>query len=79
MGSLAVRLIQWPRRAVVTLIRMYQVAASPFPSPCRFAPTCSTYTLEAVQRHGVLRGGWLGIRRISRCRPFHPGGPDPVP
>ena len=79
MGSLAVSVIRWPRQAVAALIRVYQVAASPFPSPCRFAPTCSTYTLEAVQRYGVLKGGWLGIRRIVRCHPFNPGGPDPVP
>ncbi|NIM48910.1 MAG: membrane protein insertion efficiency factor YidD [Gemmatimonadales bacterium] len=71
--------MRWPRYAVTTLIRVYQVAASPLPSPCRFAPTCSTYALEAVRRYGVLRGCWLGARRILRCHPFHPGGFDPVP
>lgn len=79
MGSLALRVIRAPRYVVMGLIRAYQVLASPFPSPCRFAPTCSAYTLEAVRRYGVVRGGWLGLRRIVRCHPFHPGGFDPVP
>ena len=79
MGSLALGLTRWPRQAVVALIRLYQLMASPFPSPCRFAPTCSTYTLEAVQRYGALKGGWLGMRRILKCHPFHAGGYDPVP
>ncbi|MEE8193537.1 MAG: membrane protein insertion efficiency factor YidD [Gemmatimonadales bacterium] len=79
MGALAVGLTRWPRNAVTVLIRAYQVAASPFPSPCRFAPTCSTYALEAVRRYGALKGSWLGVKRILKCHPFHPGGPDPVP
>ena len=79
MGSIALRVIAWPRHAVIALVRTYQFLASPFPSPCRFAPTCSMYTLEAVQRHGVLKGCWLGLRRILRCHPFHSGGYDPVP
>ena len=68
-----------PRRVVAGLIRMYQVAASPFPSPCRYHPTCSTYTLDAVRRYGAVRGSWLGLRRILRCHPFARGGVDPVP
>jgi putative membrane protein insertion efficiency factor len=79
MAAFALRLTTWPRQAVGALIRGYQILASPFPSPCRFAPTCSTYTLEAVRRYGVLKGGWLGVRRMLRCHPFHPGGYDPVP
>jgi len=79
MGTFAYRLIAWPRAVVAVLIRGYQVAASPFPSPCRYHPTCSMYTLEAVQRYGVVKGCWLGMRRIVRCHPFRPGGYDPVP
>ncbi|MBE0592446.1 MAG: membrane protein insertion efficiency factor YidD [Gemmatimonadales bacterium] len=79
MAAFASPLTAWPRLAVAALIRGYQILASPFPSPCRFAPTCSTYTLEAVRRYGVVKGGWLGARRILRCHPFHPGGYDPVP
>lgn len=79
MGAIAIHLIRAPRYVVMALIRAYQVLSSPLPSPCRFAPTCSAYTLEAVRRHGVLRGGWIGVRRILRCHPFHPGGHDPVP
>jgi len=67
-------------RAVILLIRGYQVTFSPLlPSACRYQPTCSQYTLEAVERHGALKGSWLGAKRIARCHPFHPGGYDPVP
>ncbi len=67
-------------RLVVLLIRGYQVTLSPLlPSACRYQPTCSRYALEAVQRHGALKGAWLGAKRIARCHPFHPGGYDPVP
>jgi hypothetical protein len=62
------------------LIRLYQLAVSPLLGPrCRFHPTCSDYTREAVLRHGVLRGLSLGVRRVGRCHPWHPGGVDPVP
>ncbi|MEX0692168.1 MAG: membrane protein insertion efficiency factor YidD [Gemmatimonadales bacterium] len=61
------------------LIRAYQVAASPFPSPCRFYPTCSTYALEALERYGAIKGSWLAAKRILRCHPLANGGVDPVP
>lgn len=70
----------WPQLLVIGLIRGYQSVISPaLPPSCRFTPTCSQYTLEAVSRYGVVRGGWLGARRIVRCHPFNPGGYDPVP
>lgn len=72
-------LARWPRLAVAGLIRVYQIAASPFPSPCRFTPSCSSYALEAVGRYGAIRGGWLALRRIARCHPWGGSGADPVP
>ena len=69
-----------PRRLLATLIRGYQRFISPaLPPSCRFHPSCSQYALEAVTRHGALKGGWLAARRLARCHPFHPGGFDPVP
>lgn len=68
------------RRIVMALIRGYQRFISPLlASNCRFHPTCSQYTLEAVERYGAAKGLWLGAKRISRCHPFNPGGYDPVP
>lgn len=73
-------LARWPRRAVMGLIRAYQLALSPLMlTNCRFTPSCSRYTYEAVERYGALRGAWMGVKRICRCHPFHPGGYDPVP
>jgi putative membrane protein insertion efficiency factor len=67
------------KKIFISLIRFYQVAISPLKPPtCRFYPTCSQYGLEAVQRFGALKGGWLTIKRILKCHPFHPGGVDPV-
>jgi hypothetical protein len=62
------------------LIRFYQLAISPWlPPRCRYQPTCSGYAIEALQKHGVIKGSWLAIRRISRCHPLGGSGHDPVP
>jgi len=67
-------------RLVLGTIRFYQRFISPaFPPGCRFRPTCSEYTYQAVEKYGVWRGSWLGLNRLLRCHPFHPGGDDPVP
>lgn len=69
-----------PKRIMLGMIRFYRRFISPmFPPCCRFTPTCSAYALEAVQKYGALKGGYLAVRRILRCNPFHPGGYDPVP
>jgi putative membrane protein insertion efficiency factor len=65
---------------LLTTIRVYQRYISPVLSPaCRFVPSCSQYTYEAIETYGIAKGGWLGARRILRCHPLHPGGYDPVP
>ncbi|MBA3242817.1 MAG: membrane protein insertion efficiency factor YidD [Acidobacteria bacterium] len=61
------------------ILRFYKASISPLlPPACRFVPTCSEYTLEAVEKYGAVRGGWMGVRRLLKCHPFHPGGYDPV-
>lgn len=68
------------RTLLVLLVRGYQVSLSPLlPASCRYFPSCSAYAIEALERHGALRGSWLAIKRIARCHPFKPGGYDPVP
>ena len=71
---------RWPSRALVLLVRAYQLFISPLLGPrCRFYPTCSQYAIEAVQTHGAIKGSWLALRRVVCCHPMHPGGYDPVP
>lgn len=64
----------------LALIRFYKKFISPLlPPACRFQPTCSQYSYQAIDKYGLLKGGWLAVKRIGRCHPFHPGGYDPVP
>lgn len=65
---------------LIALIRVYQYAISPLIGrSCRYEPTCSEYTVDAIKKYGAIKGGWLGAKRIGRCHPWHPGGYDPVP
>jgi putative membrane protein insertion efficiency factor len=71
------RAVRW---VLLGPVRLYQLFISPlFPPSCRFHPTCSNYAIIAVERYGVVRGGWLAVKRIARCHPWNPGGYDPVP
>ena len=68
------------RRIALLMVRFYQRVISPIlPKSCRFYPTCSEYTYQAIEKYGVIKGIYLGIKRISKCHPFHPGGNDPLP
>ncbi len=68
------------KHVVLFIIHIYQKYISPaFPPSCRFTPSCSHYGYEAIEKYGLLKGGWLAIKRIGRCHPFNPGGYDPVP
>ena len=68
------------KKILIGFIKLYQKVISPLTPPsCRFYPTCSHYGIEAVEKHGALKGSWLAVRRISKCHPFHEGGFDPVP
>lgn len=67
-------------RPFIALVRFYQRFISPLTPPtCRYSPTCSQYTVEALQKHGLLRGGWLALKRIASCNPWGGSGYDPVP
>lgn len=69
-----------PARLGIWCVSAYREYVSPaLPPSCRYRPTCSEYTLTAIKKYGLLKGGWLGIKRICRCHPFHSGGHDPVP
>ncbi|MBN2879595.1 MAG: membrane protein insertion efficiency factor YidD [Clostridia bacterium] len=68
------------KTVLLVLIKFYRRAISPlFPPRCRFYPTCSSYAMQAIEKHGALKGSYLAVRRILKCHPFHPGGYDPVP
>ncbi len=68
------------RNPLILIIRGYQLWVSPLlPAACRYYPTCSTYAIEALEKHGPVTGSWLALRRIARCHPFRAGGYDPVP
>jgi len=68
------------RGLLILLVRAYRMGISPFlGNNCRFHPSCSEYAIEALRKHGGLKGSWLALRRVSRCHPWHPGGADPVP
>ena len=65
---------------LIVLIRFYQLCISPYtPASCRYTPTCSVYTLQALKKHGLIKGGWLGLKRIASCHPWGKSGYDPVP
>jgi putative membrane protein insertion efficiency factor len=67
------------KKTILFFIDAYRYALSPFlPPSCRFTPTCSQYSREAVQRYGAARGLWLSVKRVLKCHPLHPGGYDPV-
>jgi putative membrane protein insertion efficiency factor len=80
-GAAAPRLLlDLPRQAVLLGLRLYtSLISAGLPPACRFEPTCSRYAYTAVERHGVLRGGWLAVRRLVRCQPWGGSGYDPVP
>ena len=77
MASAFSRAMSWP---LIGLVKLYRLTISPWLGMnCRFQPTCSSYAIEALQVHGVVKGGWLAIRRIGRCHPWGGSGYDPVP
>jgi putative membrane protein insertion efficiency factor len=80
LRGLARRAVRLPALAVVGLLRLWQLLISPvYGQTCRFYPSCTAYAMQAVDRHGLVRGGWLAVRRLARCHPWNPGGVDHVP
>lgn len=74
------KISSFPKKFILVLIRFYKREISPMlPPSCRFTPTCSEYAMQAVEKYGAIKGGYLALRRILRCNPFHKGGYDPVP
>lgn len=74
------KLLQLPKFTLITIIKAYQHFISPLLGPhCRFNPTCSSYAIEAINCHGILKGSWLSVKRILKCQPLSTGGDDPVP
>lgn len=68
------------KRIGLAMIRVYQLTFSrALPPSCRYEPSCSHYTYEAIEKYGLVKGGWMGLKRIGRCHPLSPGGHDPVP
>jgi putative membrane protein insertion efficiency factor len=67
------------KRVFILIIKAYQKLSFGRRPVCRFYPSCSYYSIEAMQKYGVIKGGWLSVKRISKCQPFHPGGYDPLP
>jgi len=83
-GSWAARSLRFVARlpvlALIGLVRVYQLVLSPLTPPtCRYYPSCSSYAVTALRRHGAIRGTWLAVRRVARCHPWAPGGVDDVP
>ncbi len=81
LKDLPIRFTTFPRWILLALIRLYQLLISPIlpADTCRFYPTCSHYGYRAIYKYGVLKGGWMAVKRVVRCNPFNPGGFDPVP
>lgn len=80
MNRSASWIMRIPATIVTMAIRFYQRFISPMTPPsCRFQPTCSQYALTSIERYGLIKGGWMGLKRVGRCHPWNPGGHDPVP
>ena len=80
MNSVTASVLLFPRNFSVLVLRLYRAVISPlYGDVCRYYPSCSSYALQAIQQYGVVRGSWMGLRRIARCHPWAPGGVDDVP